>query len=73
MFQNNLEYHQVQQLRKRIIGRIDELLTAGGDVIKNGRLKFNGFTDKTIKEFNAFAKEVGLSKSQVDAMLSDLL
>ncbi|MGA1113249.1 MAG: hypothetical protein ACO3T3_05960, partial [Candidatus Pelagibacter sp.] len=57
---------------KRIIGRIDELLTAGGDVIKNGRLKFNGFTDKTIKEFNAFAKEVGLNKSQVDAIISDL-
>jgi hypothetical protein len=57
---------------KRTIGRIDELLTAGDDVIKNGRLKFNGFTDKTIKEFNAFAKEVGLNKSQVDAIISDL-
>jgi hypothetical protein len=57
---------------KRTIGRIDELLTAGDDVIKNGKLIFNGFKDKTIKEFNAFAKEVGLKKPQVDAIISDL-
>jgi hypothetical protein len=57
---------------KRVIGRIDELLTAGDDVVTNGKLTFNGFKDTTIKEFNAFTKEIGLTKPQVNSIISDL-
>ena len=58
---------------KRIIGRVDELLTGGQDVVKNGKIIFNGFDGKTMKEFDTFAKEVGLNSKQKSAIIADII
>ena len=46
---------------KRLIGRLDELLTSGDDVIEGGKIVFKGFDEKKLKEFEEFIKEIGLS------------
>jgi len=58
---------------KRIVGRVDELLTAGDDVIQGGKVTFKGFDAKTTKEFRDFGKEVGLTKNQTDNVFADLI
>ena len=58
---------------KRIIGRVDELLTAGDDVVQNGKITFRGFDAKTTKEFREFGKEIGITKDQTDNIFSDLI
>ena len=58
---------------KRIVGRVDELLTAGDDVVQGGKITFKGFDGKTTKEFREFGKEVGLTKTQTDNIFSDLI
>ncbi len=46
---------------KRLIGRLDELLTSTDDVIENGKIIFKGFDEKKLREFEEFIKEIGLS------------
>ena len=58
---------------KRIVGRVDELLTAGDDVVQGGKITFKGFDGKTTKEFREFGKEVGLTKTQTDNIFGDLI
>ena len=58
---------------KRIVGRVDELLTAGDDVVQSGKITFKGFDAKTTKEFKEFGKEVGLTKTQTDNIFADLI
>jgi len=58
---------------KRIVGRVDELLTAGDDVVQGGKVTFKGFDAKTTKEFREFGKEVGLTKNQTDNIFGDLI
>ena len=47
---------------KRLIGRMDELLTSSDDVLKAGKVTFEGFEPKKLSEFNKFIKEIGLIK-----------
>ena len=58
---------------KRIIGRVDELLTGGEDVVKNNKIIFNGFDTKTMKEFKKFADEIGITANDQKAIVSDLI
>lgn len=58
---------------KRIIGRIDEVLFSGQDTVKNGKIIFNGFDDKTIKEFRKFGKELNINAADQNAIVRDLI
>jgi hypothetical protein len=58
---------------KKIVEKVDDLLTAGDDVVKGGRITFKGFDAKTTKEFRQFGKEVGMTNSQTDNVFSDLI
>jgi hypothetical protein len=58
---------------KKIVEKVGDLLTAGDDVVKGGRITFKGFDAKTTKEFRQFGKEVGLTNSQTDNIFSDLI
>jgi len=57
---------------KRIAGRLDELLTSGNDVIQNGKIVFKGFNSSKLKEFNDFAKSVGINEEQANNLVSEL-
>jgi len=58
---------------KKIVEKVDDLLTAGDDAVKGGRITFKGFDAKTTKEFRQFGKEVGMTNSQTDNVFSDLI
>jgi hypothetical protein len=58
---------------KKIVEKVDDLLTASDDVVKGGKITFKGFDAKTTKEFRQFGKEVGLTNSQTDNIFSDLI
>jgi hypothetical protein len=58
---------------KKIVEKVDDLLTAGDDVVKGGRITFKGFDAKTTKEFRQFGKEVGLTNIQTDNIFSNLI
>jgi hypothetical protein len=57
---------------KRLIGRLDELLTSTDDVIENGKIVFKGFDNKKLKEFEKFTKEIGLSTNARNNLISDM-
>lgn len=57
---------------KRLIGRLDELLTSSDDVIRNGKITFEGFEPKRLNEFNKFIKEIGLNKDQSKKLVGDM-
>src|SRR6056300_1267268 len=57
---------------KRLIGRMDELLTSGDDVIEGGKIVFKGFDDKKLKEFEKFIKEINLSKNDQKTLISEM-
>jgi len=48
---------------KRLVGRLDELLTSTDDVIENGKIVFKGFDQNKLDEFNKFIKEIGLGST----------
>jgi len=62
---------------KRIVGRLDELLTSSDDVVvgsgKNQRLFFKGFDNNAISNFKEFAKEVGLNNKQVTTLFDEIV
>ena len=58
---------------KRIIGRLDELLVAGNDVIENGKLTFKGFKGNELNGFKEFAKGVGINSNQINGLVSELI
>ena len=57
---------------KRLIGRMDELLTSTDDVIKGGKITFEGFDPKKLSEFNKFIKEIGLNADQSKRLVSEM-
>jgi hypothetical protein len=58
---------------KRIIGRLDELLLAGEDTVRAGKIEFYGFPTKAMNEFETFAKSVGINSKQVDRVVTELI
>jgi hypothetical protein len=58
---------------KRLIGRLDELLVATDDVVEDGVIKFKGFDPKTLNQFKGFADEIGLDKTQVNNLVSEMV
>jgi len=57
---------------KRLVGRLDELLTSGEDIVKNNKLVFTTFPAKKLNQFEAFAKEIGLNSNQVNVLVDEL-
>jgi hypothetical protein len=57
---------------KRLIGRLDELLTSTDDVIEGGKIVFRGFDEKKLKQFQEFTKEIGLSTKARDSLVADM-
>jgi hypothetical protein len=57
---------------KRLIGRLDELLTSGDDVIQGGKIVFKGFDDKKLTEFQNFIKEIGLGSTDRVKLIEEM-
>ena len=57
---------------KRLVGRLDELLTSSDDVIQNGKIVFKGFDEKKLKQFQEFTKEIGVSAKARDNLVGDM-
>ena len=57
---------------KRLIGRLDELLTSTDDVIEGEKIVFKGFDNKKLKEFEKFTKEIGLSTNARNNLISNM-
>ena len=58
---------------KRLIGRMDELLVTGSDIIKGKEFLFKGFDSKKISEFKKFAStELGLGADQIERLVAEL-
>jgi len=57
---------------KRLVGRLDELLTSGDDVIENGKIVFKGFDDKKLTEFQKFIKEIGLGSTDRVRLIEEM-
>jgi hypothetical protein len=58
---------------KRLIGRMDELLVTGSDVVKGKEFLFKGFDSKKISEFKKFAStELGLGADQIERLVAEL-
>jgi len=58
---------------KRLVGRLDELLTSGDDIVKNGKLVFTSFPAKKLDQFTEFAKEIGLNGNQVNSLVGEMM
>jgi hypothetical protein len=58
---------------KRLIGRMDELLVTGNDIIKGKEFLFKGFDSKKLLEFKKFAStELGLGEDQIKRLVGEL-
>ena len=58
---------------KRLIGRMDELLVTGSDIIKGKEFLFKGFDNKKLMEFRKFAStELGLVDDQIEKLVAEL-
>jgi len=58
---------------KRLIGRMDELLVTGNDIIKGKEFLFRGFDPKKLSEFRKFAStELGLVDNQIERLVAEL-
>jgi hypothetical protein len=58
---------------KRLIGRMDELLVTGNDIIKGKEFLFKGFDPKKLLEFKKFAStELGLGEDQIKRLVGEL-
>jgi len=58
---------------QKIIGKMDEILMTGDDVVRNGKIQFKGFTADTISQFKNYVDELGLSSAQADDLLSNII
>ena len=60
-------------LLKRLIGRMDELLVTGSDIVKGKEFLFKGFDPKKLSEFKKFAStELGLVDDQIKRLVAEL-
>jgi hypothetical protein len=58
---------------KRLIGRMDELLVTGSDIVKGKEFLFKGFDPKKLSEFKKFASaELGLGADQIERLVAEL-
>jgi hypothetical protein len=58
---------------KRLIGRMDELLVTGSDIIKGKEFLFKGFDPKKLSEFKKFTStELGLGADQIERLVAEL-
>jgi len=57
---------------KRLIGRLDELLTSTDDVIEKNVITFKGFDPKKLSQFQEFLKEIGLSAQNADDLVGEM-
>ena len=58
---------------KRLIGRLDELLVTGDDIVKGNKFLFKGFDTKKLAEFRKFARdELGLTLPQIERLVTEL-
>jgi hypothetical protein len=57
---------------KRLVGRLDELLTSTDDVIQGGKISFKGFDPKKLNQFREFVKEIGLNKNNADDLIAEM-
>jgi len=58
---------------KRLIGRMDELLVTGNDIIKGREFLFKGFDPKKLSEFRKFAStELKLVDDQIERLVAEL-
>jgi hypothetical protein len=58
---------------KRLIGRMDELLVTGSDIVKGKEFLFKGFDPKKLSEFKKFAStELGLASDQIERLVEEL-
>jgi hypothetical protein len=58
---------------KRLIGRMDELLVTGSDIIKGKEFLFKGFDSKKLSEFKKFTSaELGLGADQIERLVAEL-
>jgi hypothetical protein len=46
---------------------------ATDDVVEDGVIKFKGFDPKTLNQFKGFADEIGLDKTQVNNLVSEMV
>ena len=58
---------------KRIVGRLDELLTSTDDVVEQGKITFKGFDQNKLKQFYSFLDEVGVTKEQGNRLVSEMI
>jgi len=58
---------------KRLIGKMDELLVTGSDIIKGKNFLFKGFDNKKLNEFKKFAStELNLGDDQINRLIAEL-
>ena len=58
---------------KRLVGRMDELLVTGDDIVKGKEFLFKGFDSKKLNEFRKFAStELGLAEDQIERLVGEL-
>ena len=58
---------------KRLVGRMDELLVTGSDLVKGKEFLFKGFDPKKLSEFKKFAStELGLGVDQIERLVAEL-
>ena len=58
---------------KRLVGRLDELLTSSDDVIQGGNVVFKGFNGKQLNQFYGFLDEIGLTKKQGNVLVQEMM
>ena len=58
---------------KRLVGRMDELLVTGSDIVKGKEFLFKGFDSKKLAEFKKFTStELGLGENQIERLVTEL-
>ena len=55
-----------------IMQKLNTLLDPAGNKIVNGKVVFNGFTDKELKDFRNFSNEVGISKQNTEELIGHM-
>ena len=58
---------------KRLVGRLDELLTSADDAIEGNKIIFKGFDSKKLNQFYNFLDEIGLTKDQGNQLVSEMI
>ena len=58
---------------KRLVGRLDELLTSTDDVIEGNKISFKGFDQKKLNQFYNFLDEIEVSKEQGKKLVGEMI